>query len=86
MDLCGIFRGRIPSAEGNGLFPTIKGLTILALVASALTGLGWFLTEGTREVIAWRDAHVIAARILVVILVVHVLAVAAHILELLRDG
>ncbi|MFU8877496.1 MAG: cytochrome b/b6 domain-containing protein [Wenzhouxiangellaceae bacterium] len=85
-DLAGLVRSRIPAADGSGLFPVIKGLTMLTLLAAAVTGWGWWATEGTREVIAWRDAHALVARVFVITLVLHIVAVAAHVLELLRDG
>jgi hypothetical protein len=41
-DLAGLLRGRIPAAEGGGLFALIEGLLLLALLAAAVTGAAWF--------------------------------------------
>ena len=84
-DADGLLRGRIPSAEGGGLFAVIEGLALLALFATAVTGAGWFLTQGSSEVLLWRDAHAVAAKVLMVSAGVHVVTVSLHLLELVRD-
>ena len=81
-DVAGLLRGRLPSAEGGGLYATIEGLLLVALVVAGLTGAGWALTQGGADVLVWRDAHVLAARTLIGLAVLHVLAVAAHLFEL----
>jgi hypothetical protein len=81
-DLAGLFRGRLPSAEGGGLFAVIEGLLLLALLAVALTGAAWFVTQGSDAAVTWRDAHVVTSRVLIGLIVAHVAAVASHLLEL----
>lgn len=84
-DVAGLFRGQRPGSEGGGLFAAIEGLLLLALLAAALTGVLWFLGGGTEAAIAWRGHHILAARGLIVLMVMHVLAVALHFVDLLRD-
>jgi cytochrome b561 len=84
-DLGGLLRGRIPSAEGGGLFALIEGLLLVALVATAATGAAWFLLQGTDSVLAWRQWHLYAARGLAGLIVLHVVTVSLHLLEFIRD-
>lgn len=84
-DLRGLARGRIPSAEGGGLFGTLEGLTLLALLGTGTTGLAWLWAEGTAEAMQWRSYHLLAARALIVTLFLHVLSVSLHLLDFVRD-
>jgi len=84
-DLAGLLRGRIPSAEGGGLFGLIEGLLLLLLLATALTGAGWLATQGSDAALAWREYHALAARGLIGLLVLHVVTVSLHLLDFLRD-
>lgn len=81
-DVAGLLRGRLPSAEGGGLFAVIEGLLLLALLAVAATGAVWYLVQGTDVALDWRAQHIVAARLLIGLIVAHVLAVATHLLEL----
>jgi hypothetical protein len=84
-DLAGLLRGRIPAAEGGGLFGLIEGLLLLLLLATAVTGAGWFVLQGAGDVLAWRGYHILAARGLAGLLVLHVVTVSLHLLDFLRD-
>jgi cytochrome b561 len=84
-DLAGLIRGRVPASEGGGLFGLIEGLLLVLLILTAATGVAWLLTQGSAEALAWRGYHILAARGLIGLLVLHVLSVAAHLLDLLRD-
>ena len=81
-DLANLLRGRLPSAEGGGLFATIEGLLLLALLVVGLTGAGWFVLQGSAEALACRDVHIVAARVLIGLGLAHVLAVATQLVEL----
>jgi cytochrome b561 len=83
-DLAGLLRGRVPAAEGGGLFGCIEGLLLVALVATAVTGAAWFLTQGSSDALAWRGHHVWAARTLIGLLVLHVVTVSLHLLDFVR--
>lgn len=78
-DLSGLLRGQLPTAEGGGLFAMIEGLLLIALALTALTGAAWFLAQGTEAALDWRAGHIVAARALTGLLVLHVLAVASHV-------
>jgi hypothetical protein len=84
-DVAGIFRGQRPGSEGGGLFATIEGLLLLALVVAALTGTLWFFTQGTDAAVAWRAHHILAARAFAVLFALHLVAVALHLVDLVRD-
>jgi hypothetical protein len=83
-DLAGLLRGRVPSAEGGGLFAMIEGLLLVAFIAAAVSGAVWALNQGTDLAMAWRSYHVLAARTFAGLLVLHVLAVASHLLDFVR--
>ena len=84
-DLGGLARGRVPAAEGGGLFGLIEGLLLAALLLSAASGAAWFATQGSGDALAWRELHVGAARSMTGLLLVHVVTVSLHLLDLLRD-
>lgn len=84
-DLGGLLRGRRPAAEGRGLFALVEGLLLSALLATAATGVAWLLLQGTDAAAAWRQGHVLAARALMSLAVLHVLAVSLHLVDLIRD-
>jgi hypothetical protein len=84
-DASGLLRGRIPAAEGGGLFGLIEGLLLVLLLATAVTGAVWFAMEGSQEALAWRSQHIFAARGLVVFLVLHVISVSLHLVDFIRD-
>jgi hypothetical protein len=84
-DLRGLFRREVPTAEGGGLFALIEGLLLLALLAAALTGAGWLLVQGSAEAVSWRHYHILAARGMIVLLVLHIVSVSAHLLDFIRE-
>lgn len=84
-DLAGLLRGRIPAADGGGLFGFLEGLLLVLLVATAVTGAAWFVTQGSDAALAWRGYHALAARGLIGLLVMHVVSVSLHLLDFLRD-
>lgn len=84
-DLTGIPKGRLPQPGGAGLFSLIEGVVLVLLVATALTGLGWFLLEGSRAAMAWRDWHIVTADILVAGMILHAVAASLHLLEFLLE-
>ncbi len=80
-DVAGLFRGRIPSVEGGGLYSLIEGLLLLTFAGTALTGAAWFVAQGSDLALSWREWHIVTARCLVGLVVLHVLAVASHLLD-----
>jgi cytochrome b561 len=84
-DLAGLLRGKVPAAEGGGLFGAIEGLLLLALVMAGLSGVAWFVLQGADAALTWRELHIVFARILIAAGVLHVLAVASHLLDFVRD-
>lgn len=84
-DAACLARGRRPGSEGGGLFATIEGLLLVALLAAAISGTVWFLTRGSDLAVAWRSHHIVAARAFGALLLLHVIAVSLHLLDLVRD-
>jgi cytochrome b561 len=84
-DVAGVFKRERPGSEGGGLFATIEGLLLLALLATALSGAFWFFDRNADTAVAWRGHHVIAARALGGLLLLHVAAVSLHLVDLVRD-
>ena len=84
-DLKGLLRLKVPGNEGGGLFSVIKGLLLLALLATAITGALWWWTAGTREAVSWRGWHLDTVRYLAVFLALHILATIAHLISFMRQ-
>jgi len=84
-ELRGLLRGEVPTAEGGGLFAMIEGLLLLALLATAATGCAWLLVQGSAAAMDWRGYHMLAARGMIVLLVLHVVAASLHLLDFLRE-
>jgi cytochrome b561 len=84
-DLSGLLRGKVPAAEGGGLFGAIEGLLLLALITAGMSGVAWFLLQGSDAALTWRVLHIVFARILIAAGVLHVVAVASHLLDFVRD-
>lgn len=84
-DLRDLLRGNIPSAEGSGLFGAIKGLLLVSLLATALTGAGWLWFAGGPEAMHWRSYHVVAAQLMIIFYVLHIIAASLHLLEFIRE-
>jgi hypothetical protein len=84
-DVAGLARGRIPAAEGGGLFGALEGLLLVLLVITAATGAAWYLAQGGSEALTWRGYHVLAARVFAGALVLHVVTVSLHLVDFVRD-
>ena len=84
-DLRGILRGRVPAAESGGLFGALSGLTLVAFLAAAITGAAWSWSEGTPAALDWRGAHLVAVRAFIALAILHIVAVALHLLDFVRD-
>ena len=85
LDLRRLARREIPSAEGGGLFGVIKGLLLLTLLVTAVTGAGWLVYEGSAAAVAWRQYHILAAQGMIVFFVLHIVAASLHLLEFIRE-
>ena len=68
-----------------GSSATSKGCCSWSLVTAGLSGVMWFLLQGSDAALTWRTLHIVLARILIAAGVLHVLAVASHLLDLVRD-
>ena len=71
--------------KAAGITGVIEGLLLVAIVVTGVTGAVWFLLQGSSDAIAWRGWHILSARALIGVGIAHVLAVASHLLDLVRD-
>jgi len=77
-DVVNLGQGRLPGAEGGGLFSIIEGLLLASLLATATSGVAWLLSQGAPLALDWRSAHLAASRCLIGLLLAHVVAVSLH--------
>jgi len=84
-DLHGLIGLRMPTNEGAGLFSIIKGLLLLALLATGMSGALWLWHVGSQEAVAWREWHIVSAQIMIGVLVAHILATLAHLVDFMRQ-
>ncbi len=80
----GRWRQYVPG-QAAGLTGVIEGLLLVALVVAGATGAMWFLRQGSADAMTWRAWHIYSARALIGVGVAHVLAVASHLLDFVRD-
>ena len=83
-DVAGLARGQVPSAEGVGLFSAIEGLLLVVMLIAGAAGAGWYLAQGGDTALAWRSVHVVTARVLIGLFVLHLAAVASHLADFAR--
>jgi cytochrome b561 len=83
-DLGGLFRGRLPANEGPGLNSALQGLVLLAMLATAATGVGWFVAQGGDAALAWRAAHATLAHAFGGLVVLHAITALLHVLDFAR--
>ncbi|WP_394203252.1 cytochrome b/b6 domain-containing protein [Shewanella waksmanii] len=84
-DFKGLFKGHLPQAGGSGLFSCVEGIGMLILAAVSVTGLMWFVLQGSADALMWRSYHIIAAKSLIVFLIFHVIFAALHLLDFIRN-
>ncbi|QYJ98313.1 cytochrome b/b6 domain-containing protein [Shewanella alkalitolerans] len=83
-DVCGLKRGKLPLAGGRGLFSVVEGIGMLLFVAVSVTGLMWFITQGSSEALNWRSYHHSLAHGFIVFMVIHALFALSHLLDFIR--
>lgn len=84
-DIAGLTKGKLPVAGGKGLFSVVEGIGMLLLVATGLTGVVWFVYQGTPTAMEWRGYHLICAQAFIGFLMVHIVLAATHIIEFIRQ-
>ncbi|BDM65509.1 cytochrome b561 [Shewanella sp. NFH-SH190041] len=84
-DLVALGRGRLPVAGGRGLFSVIEGLTMVSLLVTVLSGLAWFITQGSADAMLWRSWHIDATMTFTVLLCVHIVCALLHLLDFIRQ-
>lgn len=83
-DIIGLMRAKIPAAGGKGLFSVIEGFGLLLLLGTGLTGVGWFVCQGSPVALDWRSYHQVFAQGLTGFVIVHLLFALSHILDFFR--
>ncbi|MGB7906027.1 MAG: hypothetical protein WCF43_15125 [Steroidobacteraceae bacterium] len=80
----GCWKQYVPG-KAAGIGGVIEGLLLVAIVVTGATGAMWFLVQGSSDAITWRGWHILSARALIVLGVAHMLAVASHLLDFVRN-
>ncbi|MGL4714057.1 MAG: cytochrome b/b6 domain-containing protein [Shewanella sp.] len=84
-DLVGLTKGKLPITGGKGVLSAIEGLGMLLLLATGLTGVGWFVYQGTPISMEWRGYHQFFAQGFIGFLILHMMLAATHIIEFIRQ-
>jgi hypothetical protein len=71
--------------KAAGVTGVIEGLLLVAIVVTGATGATWFMLQGSSDAVSWRGWHILSARALIGVGIAHVLAVASHLLDFVRD-
>ncbi len=85
LDLKGLFKGKLPSAGGKGLFSLIEGIGLLLLFAVSVTGVMWFILQGSSDALPWRSWHHTFSHWFIGFVVLHCLCAISHILDFIRN-
>ena len=84
-DLRGLTKGKLPIAGGRGLFSIVEGLGLLIFLAVGLTGVLWFVTQGSSDALVWRSYHIVCAKGFIGFIMVHVIFAGLHLLDFIRN-
>ncbi|MCE9677687.1 cytochrome b/b6 domain-containing protein [Shewanella sp. AS1] len=84
-DLKGLAKGRIPAGGGKGLFSLIEGIGLLLLLGVSVTGLLWYLQQGSSDALMWRSWHHLFAQGFIGFLIVHSICAISHLLDFIRN-
>ena len=84
-DLQGLTKGKLPIAGGRGLFSIVEGFGLLIFLAVGLTGVLWFLTQGSSDALTWRSYHIYCAKGFIGFIIVHVIFACLHLLDFIRN-
>lgn len=83
-DIVGLTRAKIPAAGGKGLFSVIEGIGLLLLLGTGLTGMGWYVCQGSAIALDWRSYHQLFSQGFTGFVIVHLLLALSHILDFFR--
>ncbi|WP_025821112.1 cytochrome b/b6 domain-containing protein [Shewanella marina] len=84
-DVKNLFKGKLPSAGGKGLFSVVEGIGMLLFLATAVTGLLWYIYQGTSDALMWRGYHIDVAYYFVGFICVHMVLACLHIIDFIRQ-
>lgn len=84
-DFKGLSKGKLPIAGGRGLFSIVEGLGLLIFLAVGVTGVLWFVTQGSVDALLWRSHHIFCAKGFIGFIGVHIVFACLHLLDFIRN-
>ncbi|MFT5789351.1 MAG: hypothetical protein ACI8SJ_001467 [Shewanella sp.] len=84
-DFKGLTKGKLPIAGGRGLFSIVEGVGLLIFLAVGVTGVLWFVTQGSGDALLWRSYHIYCAKGFVGFIGVHIVFACLHLLDFIRN-
>ncbi|MFK3975561.1 cytochrome b/b6 domain-containing protein [Shewanella vesiculosa] len=80
-DLLGLLKGTLPHSGSKGLLSIIAGIGLLLLLLTSLSGVSWYLAQGSEYAMNLRYFHMLFAQYFTGVLLLHILCGLLH----LRD-
>lgn len=84
-DFKGLAKGKLPIAGGRGLFSIVEGLGLLIFLAVGITGVLWFVTQGSSDALLWRSYHILCSKGFIGFIGVHIIFACFHLLDFIRN-
>ncbi|MCC4832802.1 cytochrome b/b6 domain-containing protein [Shewanella sp. 10N.7] len=78
--------GKLPSSGGKGIFSIVEGIGLLLMALVSITGIAWFIVQGTSDALMWRKYHIMFAQGFVGFLAIHIVFAAFHIIDMVRNS
>ncbi|ARD23572.1 MULTISPECIES: cytochrome b/b6 domain-containing protein [Shewanella] len=79
-------QGRLPSSGGKGIFSIVEGIGLVLMALVSITGIAWFVYQGSSDALMWRKYHIMFAQGFVGFLVIHIIFAAFHIIDMVRNS
>ncbi|WP_076541547.1 cytochrome b/b6 domain-containing protein [Shewanella sp. UCD-KL21] len=79
-------QGKLPSSGGKGIFSVVEGIGLILIALVSITGIAWFITQGSSDALMWRKYHILFAQGFVGFLMVHIVFAMFHIIDMVRNS
>ena len=79
-------QGKLPSSGGKGIFSVVEGIGLILMALVSMTGIVWFITQGSSDALIWRKYHILFAQGFVGFLMVHIVFAMFHIIDMVRNS
>ncbi|WP_144210784.1 cytochrome b/b6 domain-containing protein [Shewanella donghaensis] len=78
--------GKLPSSGGKGIFSVVEGIGLVLMALVSITGIVWFMTQGSSDALVWRKYHILFAQGFVGFLAIHIVFAMFHIIDMVRNS